>query len=131
VVVNADNADAAALAMRLPAERVVRFSVGGDSDLVACDFEEQPHSAAFTLAGRRVELTVPGRHNVANALAALGAAQAAGVPLPDAIHAIASFTGLKRRFELVGEAGGIAVIHDFGHNPDKIAATLATLHAFP
>jgi UDP-N-acetylmuramate--alanine ligase len=79
----------------------------------------------------RVTLQVPGRHNVSNALAALGAVQAAGVPLDEAVRAIAGFTGLKRRFELVGEARGVAVIDDFGHNPDKIAATLDTLHAFP
>ena len=42
-----------------------------------------------------------------------------------------SFAGLRRRFDLVGEAGGVAIIDDFGHNPDKIAATLDTLHAFP
>lgn len=78
-----------------------------------------------------VTLRVPGRHNVANALAALGAARAAGVPLADAVTALAAFTGLKRRFELAGTAGGVSVIDDFGHNPDKIAATLDTLHAFP
>jgi UDP-N-acetylmuramate--alanine ligase len=44
---------------------------------------------------------------------------------------VAGFTGLRRRFDHVGDAGGVAVIDDFGHNPDKIAATLATLHAFP
>jgi UDP-N-acetylmuramate--alanine ligase len=74
---------------------------------------------------------VPGRHNVANALAAIGAARAAGVPIAQAARAIEGFAGLKRRFELVGEASGVAVIDDFGHNPDKIAATLDTLHAFP
>ena len=47
------------------------------------------------------------------------------------MRAIADFTGLRRRFDLVGEAGGVAVIDDFGHNPDKISATLDTLHAFP
>ena len=78
-----------------------------------------------------VELQVPGRHNVSNALAAIGAARAAGISLEDAARAIRQFQGLKRRFELVGEAGGVAVIDDFGHNPDKIAATLDTLHAFP
>jgi UDP-N-acetylmuramate--alanine ligase len=74
---------------------------------------------------------VPGRHNVSNALAAIGAAMAADVSLADAVKAIAGFTGLRRRFDLVGDAGGVAVIDDFGHNPDKIAATLDTLHAFP
>src|SRR3546814_13554995 len=54
-----------------------------------------------------------------------------GVPLPEAAVALASFTGLKRRFEVAGTAGDVTVIDDFGHNPDKIAATLAALHAFP
>jgi UDP-N-acetylmuramate--alanine ligase len=78
-----------------------------------------------------VRLAVPGRHNVSNALAALGAAIAAGVPLAEAAKALEGFTGLRRRFDLVGEAGGVAVIDDFGHNPDKVAATLDTLHAHP
>jgi UDP-N-acetylmuramate--alanine ligase len=73
---------------------------------------------------------VPGRHNVLNALAALAACEAIGLSLGEAADALAGFTGLRRRFELVGEAGGVRVIDDFGHNPDKIAATLSTLHAF-
>ncbi|VVS96939.1 UDP-N-acetylmuramate--alanine ligase [Sphingomonas sp. EC-HK361] len=79
----------------------------------------------------RVHLGVPGRHNVANALAAIGAVHAADVSIEAAVAAIAGFTGLRRRFELIGAGGGVAVIDDFGHNPDKIAATLDTLHAFP
>ena len=130
-IVNADNADAATLAMRLPRDRVTSFSLGGQGDLVATDIVEEPFAIAFTVAGERVRLQVPGRHNVANALAAIGAAVAAGVPLAHACAAIAGFTGLRRRFDRVGEAGGVAVIDDFGHNPDKIAATLDTLHAFP
>ena len=78
-----------------------------------------------------VRLQVPGRHNVENALAALAACEALGMPLAEAAEALGGFTGLRRRFELVGTANGIAVIDDFGHNPDKIAATLRTLHAFP
>ncbi|WP_019517446.1 glutamate ligase domain-containing protein [Sphingomonas sp. Mn802worker] len=138
-VVNADNADAAALAMgrfgALPASRVTRFSVEGTGDLVARELREEPFAVSFTLhhAGGTlpVRLQVPGRHNVSNALAALGAAMAAGVALGDAVAALARFTGLRRRFDLVGEAAGVSVIDDFGHNPDKIAATLDTLHAFP
>jgi UDP-N-acetylmuramate--alanine ligase len=68
---------------------------------------------------------------VANALAALCAARACGVSLTDAVAALATFTGIKRRFEFVGEKNGVTVIDDFAHNPDKIAATLKTLHAFP
>ncbi|QNE32535.1 UDP-N-acetylmuramate--alanine ligase [Sphingomonas sp. NBWT7] len=130
-IVNADNPDAAALALPLPRDRVTTFSLGGDADLVAREIVEEPFAVGFTLRDARVRLQVPGRHNVSNALAAIGAALAAGVPFDAAVAAIAAYTGLKRRFDLVGTAGGVAVIDDFGHNPDKIAATLATLHAFP
>ena len=93
--------------------------------------EKSPEAAEGEGERHSVRLAVPGRHNVANALAAIGAAVAAGVPVVDAVAAIAGFVGLKRRFELIGEAASVAVIDDFGHNPDKIAATLDTLHAFP
>jgi len=56
---------------------------------------------------------------------------AAGVSLGEAAEALHGFTGLRRRFEVVGTRNGISVIDDFGHNPDKITATLSTLHAFP
>ena len=135
-VINIDNADGAALAMTLPGDRVTSLSIGGEADLVASNLAERPFGVDFDVAERggksvHVKLQVPGRHNVANALAAIGAARAAGVTLEDAAKAIAGFVGLRRRMELVGEAGGVAVIDDFGHNPDKIGATLDTLHAFP
>ena len=130
-IVNADNSDAAALAMPLPRDRVTTFSLGGDADLVARDIVEAPFAVSFMLRDTPVALQVPGRHNVANALAAIGAALAAGVAFDAAVAAIGRYTGLKRRFDLVGVANGVAVIDDFGHNPDKIAATLDTLHGFP
>jgi UDP-N-acetylmuramate--alanine ligase len=135
-IVNIDNDEAAALAAALPPAQVATFALDLDADFVARRVVEAPFSVAFDLvagggAPLPVTLQVPGRHNVANALAAIAAAVASGVPIADAVTAIASFTGLRRRFELVGEARGVAVIDDFGHNPDKIAATLDTLHAFP
>lgn len=74
---------------------------------------------------------MPGAHNVSNALAAICATHALGVSVEGAATALARFTGIKRRFEVVGTAGGVTVIDDFAHNPDKIAATLKTLRAFP
>jgi UDP-N-acetylmuramate--alanine ligase len=74
---------------------------------------------------------VPGKHNASNALAALAAVHAAGVGLGEAAQALSGFNGLRRRLELVGTRSEVSVIDDFGHNPDKIAATLDTLHAFP
>ena len=135
-IVNIDNEDAAALAAALPRRRVTTFGIERDADFSARDLVERPFGIDFALVagGNRatpVTLQVPGRHNVSNALAAIAAAVASGVGLADAVAAIGGFTGLKRRFDHVGEAGGVSVIDDFGHNPDKIAATLDTLHAFP
>ncbi len=137
-VVNLDNADGAHLAGTLPAKRVIGFALGdhADAQLNVRDIVEAPFGAKFQLVSCDhdpivVELQVPGRHNIANALAAIGACHAAGIALQDAAVAIGGFTGLRRRLELVGETGGVAVLDDFGHNPDKIGATLATLHAFP
>jgi UDP-N-acetylmuramate--alanine ligase len=135
-VVNADNMDAARLAMALPPGRVTRFSLtDASADLFATELLPAPFAIRFTLIhdGVRtpVALRVPGRHNVANALAAIGAARAAGVPIGQAVAGVERFTGLRRRFDWVGTANDVAVIDDFGHNPDKIAATLDTLHAFP
>lgn len=134
-VVNVGDAESAALAMALERERTVTFAIERDADLVARNLAPEAFAIAFDLdtggETRRVRLGVPGRHNVANALAAIGAAMAVGIDREAACRAIQGFTGLKRRFELVGEANGVAVIDDFGHNPDKIAATLDTLHAFP
>lgn len=134
-IVNVGDAESAALAMALDRGRTTTFAVEGDADLSARNLQPAQFAIRFDLvtpdAILPVRLAVPGRHNVANALAALGAVAAAGIPLADAVGAIEGFTGLRRRFELVGEANGVAVIDDFGHNPDKIGATLDTLHAFP
>jgi len=135
-VINMDNGEGAALAMALPAERRLTFAIDGDADLVAHHLVERPFGVDFDLSEKgaptiRATLQVPGRHNVSNALAAIGAARAAGVSQKAAVAAIAGFTGLRRRMDLVGEGDGVAVLDDFGHNPDKIAATLDTLHAFP
>ena len=78
-----------------------------------------------------VNLKVPGLHNVANALAALSAAKICGVPLAAAAAHLGEFSGIRRRLEVVGTANEITVVDDFAHNPDKISATLETLHAFP
>jgi UDP-N-acetylmuramate--alanine ligase len=72
------------------------------------------------------ELAVPGEHNRRNAAAALAALELAGADRRDAERALARFTGVARRFELVGERGGVRVYDDYAHNPTEIAATLRT-----
>ncbi|WP_232493743.1 glutamate ligase domain-containing protein [Novosphingobium kaempferiae] len=135
--INLDDAETAALAHR--AQALVTFGVtSGDAQIGASDIVEGPTSLTATVLDRRdgtshaLALKLPGRHNLYNALAAIAAANAAGVTVAEAVAALGSFEGLARRFDIVGTSpSGIAVIDDFGHNPDKVSATLATLKAHP
>jgi len=132
IVLNLDDDETRFLAAALPPERLRTYSFRDSSaDLLGSAIVEAPFAISFEVAGTTVRLQVPGRHNAENALAALAVAEAVGIPLEEAAEALAGFAGLRRRFELVGTANGVGVIDDFGHNPDKIAATLRTLHAFP
>jgi UDP-N-acetylmuramate--alanine ligase len=131
-VVNLDNAEAAAL----KENNAIGYSLMDPAaQLFGSDLNPAQDGISFQVREGAIQvgvrLKVPGRHNVSNALAALGAARAAGVPLAEAARALEGFTGVKRRLELVGTANAITVLDDFAHNPDKIAATLATLHDFP
>ena len=136
-VVNLDHPEVAAIASELHQDRLLTFAFDGEAQLIGHELVEGPQGVSFHVTERssgdhaEVQLQLPGRHNAANALAAIGAALAAGVPLRQAAEALAGFTGLRRRLEKVGEAGGVTVYDDFGHNPDKIAATLDALHPFP
>lgn len=73
-----------------------------------------------------LELAIPGEHNRQNAAAALAALELAGARSSDAEAALARFTGVDRRFQLVGEQDGVRVVDDYAHNPTEIAATLET-----
>ena len=132
-VLNLDNEETS---MLIGQGAVTYSAIDRDAHLFAGNIAPAPDGIAFQVQERQgttacVNLKVPGRHNVMNALAALGAVKAVGVPLMDAAAALSQFKGVRRRLETVGTANGITVIDDFAHNPDKIAATLSTLHDFP
>ncbi|MEA3061543.1 MAG: UDP-N-acetylmuramate--alanine ligase [Sphingomonadales bacterium] len=134
VVANLDDEDIRNLVDVLPQERVTGFSFEGrDSALAGGAVEAGDGFTRFAVrAGteeRLVTLRLWGGHNARNALAALGAATAAGIPLDQAAEALESFAGLRRRFEIVGERNGVTLVDDFAHNPDKIAATLVAARA--
>lgn len=73
-----------------------------------------------------VRLPQPGRHNILNALGAIGAALSADIAFADCARGLSAFGGVGRRFEYKGERDGVTVIDDYGHHPAEIAATLAT-----
>ena len=137
--INIDDAETAALA---PCARaIVTFGTASAEAMIGVapgSICEARDSLSATIIDRRdgsscaLMLKVPGRHNLANALAAIAGANAAGVPVGEAVTALATFEGLARRFDIVGTSpSGITVIDDFGHNPDKVSATLDTLKAHP
>src|SRR5881628_923399 len=135
-VLNLDDPETRAMAEAIPAGKVIGY--GFDSpgaSYMGKDLRLEPEGVTFSLEadGERhdVRLAVPGRHNASNALAAIAATRAVGVRVEDAVNALARFEGLKRRLETVGHSAGVTVIDDFAHNPDKIAATLATMRAQP
>src|SRR5215475_7676733 len=138
VVLNLDNAETAALSIDLKPGQAVTYSLGAaQAHLLASPPSRSPVGIAFQVKARDtgevvdVDLKVPGLHNMANALAALSAANACGVALAEAAAHLGEFSGIRRRLEVVGTANEITVIDDFAHNPHKISATLETMHAFP
>ena len=74
----------------------------------------------------QVSLPQPGRHNMLNALAAIGAAMEVDISFEKCAEGLNGFGGVGRRFEFKGEKGGVTVVDDYGHHPAEIAATLAT-----
>jgi UDP-N-acetylmuramate-alanine ligase len=110
-------------------EGVEVFGLGKDCDLRADEVDLSPDRSRFRIAQISFDLSVPGLHNVRNAVAAAAACRAAGVDLPEAARALAGFRGVARRFQVVGRVRGVEVVDDFAHNPDKIGASLAAARA--
>lgn len=141
VLIGADDGGASRVAFevarRLGQRAIWRFGFAGAADLRISDVEQTatesrarvtlPDGSPVTL-----RLGVPGVHNLRNATAALGVTLALGAPLEPALEALARYRGLGRRFERLGEAGGIEFVDDYAHHPTELVATLgAARQAFP
>ncbi|MCK0099352.1 Mur ligase family protein [Qipengyuania sp. S6317L1] len=136
-VINLDDEETRFLAER--ARQTVTFGIehqDADFTVEPGSIEQLPLSIRAILIDNRskevfpLELPMPGLHNLSNALAAIAALSATGVETSRSVYALTRFQGLARRFDVVGTSpSGISVIDDFGHNPEKCAATLRTLKA--
>ena len=135
-VVSADDPGAQRIADRL-VRGVRRFGFADDADVRITDVAQRADRTEATIRWRGgralpVRLRVPGVHNLRNAVAALAAADAVGGDVVRAAEALAAFAGVGRRFERLGEHGGVAVVDDYAHHPSELAATLAAARqAFP
>lgn len=129
-----DHPEVQALAARIEDRRVITYGFSPQADVRIVNHAGDAAGSRFDLRfqARGAEpavwaglaLPMMGEHNVLNAAAALAVVQALGGLEDEARKGLAGFTGVKRRFTLVGEAGGVAVIDDYGHHPVEIAAVL-------
>ncbi|MGW1146838.1 UDP-N-acetylmuramate--L-alanine ligase [Streptomyces sp. NPDC002454] len=133
LVVSADNEGARELARRLTDVRVVTYGEAEDADVRVLSVLAQGLASEVTVRLDGEELTfrvsVPGRHYAHNAVAALAAGAALGIPAADLARALGAYTGVKRRLQLKGERAGVQVIDSYAHHPTEMAADLEAMRA--
>lgn len=130
VVINSDDPGSAALAAELAAEGadVIRYGESPDADVRFTDSEPLGNGVAATVTygkeAGRLELQVPGNHNLANATAAYAVGRLLGLGHQACLDALARFEGTLRRFQLITHTAGIRVFDDYAHHPTEIRAAL-------
>ncbi|HEX2722567.1 MAG TPA: UDP-N-acetylmuramate--L-alanine ligase [Gemmatimonadaceae bacterium] len=129
IVLCGDDAGASSLPTPSTAEVIRYGTTASSARLVATDIHSGNGGSTFSCvydgkALGQLRLSVPGVHNVRNALAAVSAGIALGVEFPEMRGGLESFTGVERRFQRIGEARGVTIIDDYAHHPTEIAATL-------
>lgn len=105
------------------------------ADWTATDLSEQVGTVSFTVNHNgkelgRVQLGIPGRHNVLNALGAIAIATECGIDFSLMNRALSSFAGAKRRFETKHLSKRYRIVDDYGHHPTEVAATLQTARSY-
>jgi UDP-N-acetylmuramate--alanine ligase len=115
--------------------QVISYGFEQSADLRAESLEKYDFGVSFKVRYRdkavgRFRVNLPGRHNVANALAAIGVGLELGVGVRKIRNAIEAFRGVHRRIEYIAEVNGIRIFDDYGHHPTEIAVTLQTLREY-
>ncbi len=115
-------------------KKILTYGLNPQADLQAWDIRPRENMTRFVVVHHdkelgEVTLQIPGQHNVQNALAAIAVGLELGVPFDKVKTGIEKFTGVYRRWEKKGEAGGIAVYDDYAHHPTECKATLSGIKA--
>jgi len=128
LIVNLDCPETMNLIKDLKSKNLRAFSYNNESaDYFADDIVLRPNDSTFYTDGVKFTLPVPGMHNIANALAAIGLCSELGVSTTTLARSFLKFQGIGRRLQTIGSHNDIIVFDDFGHNPEKIEATITTL----
>ena len=114
--------------------RVITYGLESGADLVGRRLHFAGMTSRFEVFQRgaalgQCTLQIPGSHNVANALAAVAVGLDLDIPFATIQRALAGFSGVQRRFQVLGRVGGVTVVDDYGHHPTEIRATLAAAKA--
>jgi UDP-N-acetylmuramate--alanine ligase len=114
--------------------RVITYGFSQQADVQARDVVQDGNDVTFNacLRGRNLGsllLKTPGEYNVLNALAAVAIGLELDVPFQAIGEGLAQFTGISRRLEVKGEAGGVTVVDDYAHHPTELAATLGAIRS--
>jgi UDP-N-acetylmuramate--alanine ligase len=110
-------------------KRFVTYGLSSDAEVSARDLVVEGLTTRFVVTRNGedlgpVEIGMPGRHVAQNVLATVAAAAEVGVPFATVVQAMASFSGIHRRFEVRGTVRGVTVVDDYGHHPEEIRVTL-------
>ncbi|MBN3525652.1 UDP-N-acetylmuramate--L-alanine ligase [Paenibacillus apiarius] len=132
-VLCADDAIVSAMLPQL-GEGVLTYGIEAPAEYIATDIVAEDRGMAFTMKHQdkplgTVRLSIPGKHNVLNAMATLIVCMQAGVPFAEAAEAIYDFIGAKRRFQVIGEVQDVLIVDDYAHHPTEIEATLIAAKA--
>ncbi len=123
VVTGGDDDNLAACRIKNP----VRFSILKESEYRATDIKYHRLRTTFRLKGRRFEVSLPGMHNLYNALACIALLSELGVDNGKVSEALPEFAGIERRFDIHLNVGSHLVVDDYAHNPHKILSLMETM----
>ena len=113
-------------------KRIITYGLTSQADIYAREIRAEGLVSRFKVCTEnevlgKIRLSLPGLHNVSNALAAITVALELEIPFPDIADALDSFSGVQRRMQVKGEKGNILVMDDYGHHPTEVRATLSAL----
>lgn len=129
IIINADDANTLRAVESIKDKRFITFGLGKDNDFRAENIVLEHEFASFDIIKYgenvgRISLGIPGKHNIFNALAAIAAADNAGIPMDKIIACAEQFRGAGRRFEILKKTNGITIADDYAHHPRELEVTL-------